>query len=350
MMILWSLLIVISCIWIAKACNIFEPASDYLGRNLGPGVKGATINAIGSSLPELFTALIFLFLFNDKAGFSSGVATTAGSAVFNAVIIPSLVIFSSLWILKIKGIIVDKKVIIRDGIFFLIAEVSLIYCLSKNILTWHMGIVLMLIYVLYAFYLIFQQKKFRNESNADEDSEEYEYDSNSKAWKAIFISVTQIGIACYLLTEAIVHVATGLGIETFFVAVILASMATSVPDLIISIKDAKKGNYDDAVANAIGSNIFDICIALGLPLFLYTIINGPVNLNLNQDVGVAELRVLLVCVSILVLLIFLIPKKLGYFVSVMLFLIYLGYATYTIGRGYDAQWTKPIAEVLNSIL
>ena len=29
------------------ACDQFEPAADYLGRNMPPGVKGATINAIG---------------------------------------------------------------------------------------------------------------------------------------------------------------------------------------------------------------------------------------------------------------------------------------------------------------
>ncbi len=57
------------------------------------------------------------------------------------------------------------------------------------------------------------------------------------------------------------------GIPLIFVAVVLSAAATSVPDTIISIKDARKGNYDDAVSNALGSNIFDIAFALGCPYF-----------------------------------------------------------------------------------
>ena len=95
MIVVWILAVIIACYWIMKACDKFEPASDFLGRNMAPGIKGATINAIGSSLPELFTTLIFLFVYGEKE-FSSGVATTAGSAVFNAVIIPALVIISAI--------------------------------------------------------------------------------------------------------------------------------------------------------------------------------------------------------------------------------------------------------------
>lgn len=347
MMLLWIALTIVTCIWIAKACDIFEPASDYLGRNLGPGIKGATINAIGSSLPELFTAFIFLFWFNDKSGFSSGVATTAGSAVFNAAIIPGLAIFAALYASKIKGIVVDKSVIIRDGIFFLIAEGVLIYFLSKEILSVYMGICLMTIYALYAGYLLYQQRGHISNSN---DSEEYEYDSNGKAWKALIIAVIQLVIACYLLTESVVQLAEIWEINTFFVAVIIAAAATSIPDTIMSIKDAKKGNYDDAISNAIGSNIFDICIALGLPLTLYTLFNGSFNLNLGVDVGVAELRVLLIIISVIVLMLFLIPKRLGYIVSVVLLSIYLLYAGYTIARGKHLEIVEPIAKVLNSVL
>ena len=55
-------LILITCIIIWRACDGFEMASNYLGRNMKEGIKGATINAIGSSLPELFTTLFFLFI------------------------------------------------------------------------------------------------------------------------------------------------------------------------------------------------------------------------------------------------------------------------------------------------
>ena len=57
------LLVLLSSLIIWRASDAFETASDYLGRNLSDGVKGATINAIASSMPELFTSIFFLFVF-----------------------------------------------------------------------------------------------------------------------------------------------------------------------------------------------------------------------------------------------------------------------------------------------
>ncbi len=45
-------LIILCCVVIWRASDGFEAASEYLGRNLNEGVRGATINAIGSSMPE----------------------------------------------------------------------------------------------------------------------------------------------------------------------------------------------------------------------------------------------------------------------------------------------------------
>ena len=47
------ILIVLTSIVIWKSSDGFDVASSYLGRNLSNGVKGATINAISSSMPEL---------------------------------------------------------------------------------------------------------------------------------------------------------------------------------------------------------------------------------------------------------------------------------------------------------
>ena len=73
-----------------------------------------------------------------------------------------------------------------------------------------------------------------------------------------------IGSACVLLINACETIAQGMGIAPYFIAVILASAATSLPDTILSYKDAIKGDYDDAIANALGSNIFDVCFAMSI--------------------------------------------------------------------------------------
>ena len=60
---LLPLLLIVFCgyvIW--RAGDTFLEGSNYIGRNLRDGVKGATINAVASSMPELFIALFFVFL------------------------------------------------------------------------------------------------------------------------------------------------------------------------------------------------------------------------------------------------------------------------------------------------
>ena len=316
-------LILIACVGIMYACNLFEQSSDYLGRNMGPGVKGATINAVGSSLPELFVALLMLFVFEDQGGFTGGIATTAGSAVFNAVVIPGAAILAvTAWMKMTKSIKIDRAVLIRDGIFVIAAELTLILFLGSSTLTWWMGTTLMGIYLLYFGYLMYQNSQHQAEEE-EEDEEDVQMgnffndmfsairgndisftgtmqeEHDGRAWAYLGLAVTAVGGFCYLLSEAVIDLAHVWDVPLFITTVLLAAAATSVPDTIISIKDALKGEYEDAVANAIGSNIFDVCFSLGLPLTLYCLVVGPVTLQGGHEIQVLRWVMLAFTVGVL---------------------------------------------------
>ena len=107
--------------------------------------------------------------------------------------------------------------------------------------------------------------------------------NSTKAWFVFSVSSLVIGFVCYFLVIACEWLGSenytvpylgdfsGLGVPLLFVALVFAAIGSSFPDTIISYKDAQKGNYDDAVSNAYGSNIFNLCVALGAPLFIFTI-------------------------------------------------------------------------------
>jgi len=168
--ILISLLVVLLCcliIW--RASDAFEESSELIGENLSDGVRGATINAIGSSMPELFTTIFFLLVLQDTENFSGGLGTTAGSAIFNGMIIPAVVILAVIGAGVVKSIEVSKKVLIRDGISLLVAEAMLIFLIGGATLRWYHGLILMLMYVAYIV-IMFSTMSAPSEEDEDGDN------------------------------------------------------------------------------------------------------------------------------------------------------------------------------------
>ena len=322
---------------------MFELAADFLGRNMKNGVKGATINAAGSSLPGLFTTLIFLVLHRDVDGFTAGVATTAGSALFNVVLIPASAILAVTVLARLTtGIEVSRKVLIRDGIFVLIAEFVLIYFLGLDELHWWTGATLLAIYGAYFAVLM------ATGGSGDDDLEEEDDDglptpgsagprpdrgdgrrralSDGKAWAYLGVSVVFVELFTYLLTES--TIAPGAwNVPLFITTVVFAAAATSVPDTVLSVKDALKGNYDDSVANAIGSNIFDVCVSLGLPLTLFCVFTGT-SIDMSQTAGqVAVLRWVMLGFTVGVLAL-LFRGRVGRWTGVTMVAMYAGWLVY----------------------
>ena len=359
-------------IW--RASDGFEAASEFLGRNLTDGVRGATINAIGSSMPELFTTFFGLMLLQNTENFAFGIGTTAGSAIFNAMIIPAVVIIAVISSGMTSKVNVSRKVILRDGLSLLAAEALLIVVISGSTLYWWHGVILMAMYGLYVI-IMFRTMGQDSSSNEEdgEDGEEEEEGPGSKvkalltldletifigsnkiasgsAWTLLLVAMVIIGGACLGLVHACEGLASEMGIAPYFVAVVLASAATSVPDTIISYRDALNGEYDDAVANALGSNIFDVCFALGLPLFVYTVAYAPIEMPLETVQNVAELRVSLFLLTAVAFLIFYFNKGLGYIQAVMLLAIYVLFTVFILSKAYEIEWAIDLGLWLQGLI
>jgi cation:H+ antiporter len=380
-------LVIISCLIIWRASDGFAIASDFIGRNLSDGVRGATINAIGSSLPELFTSLFFLFYLKDVDGFSGGIGTTAGSAIFNSMIIPAAVILVVV-VLGIANVIrVSRKVIRRDGYALIIAELIFIVVISGSSMNWGHGLILMVIYFIYLAYMLYGMERTGELEKRQRHKEltEIEYNhtslfnailtfdlrrvvlgekkiSDRNAWPLLIISTTAIAFVCFVLVQACEWLGSeeyiipyvgefkGLNIPILFVAVILAAAASSVPDTIISMKDAQKGNYDDAISNVLGSNIFDICFAMGFPLFLFTLLHGPIIMHEEIIALSSELRMLLLILTILAFGIYIYSSRIRLIHAVLLLSLYAIFSLYVVGRSLDNEIVDQVGKILQYLV
>lgn len=289
------LLISISCLIIWRSSYGFELGADFLGRKLPAGIKGATINAIASSMPEFLTTIFFLFYLRDADGFSGGLGVSSGSALFNLLIIPAMAVLMLFYMKKDEKITLNKKILLREGLVLLLSQLLFISFLFNNDLNEVNGLVLLLVYMAYLAVLFIISKRGKKKDPGFETPETkkrlpwllriFTIDisafvlrgknlSTGKAWSLLGISTLIMSAGTWLLVKGTDMFGEATGIPLIFVSVVLSAAATSVPDTILSMKDAKKGNYDDAISNALGSNIFDIAFALGLPILLYNLVYG----------------------------------------------------------------------------
>jgi len=123
---------------------------------------------------------------------------------------------------------------------------------------------------------------------------------------------------------------SGLDLPISIVAVIIAAAATSVPDTILSVKDAMKGNYNDAISNAIGSNVFDIGFALGFPILMFSVFYNPIFLTQNIQNFSLKIMFVLLALTVLTFIILISNKKIGLSRGILLLILYIFFIVYVL--------------------
>lgn len=273
--------LIVMAIVISKAADKLGDALHVLGIKLKipNSVRGATFDAISSSFPEFSTAMVAVIVYNQFT--DVGLPTIAGSGIFNVLLIPMLSIFVYKGSELLKA---DRAGVIRDMIFYTISILALIFMAYTGQFTFISGIILIIIYIGYIITLSIQAKKYNKDITLGEEigikaelqkeleDEGEESDFVDMSYPKIFFIVVVTMALIWISTDAIVQsaivVSNTLKVPTFIVSVIILAACTSIPDTLLSVKSAKLGDADGAVSNAVGSNIFDICICLGVPMLI----------------------------------------------------------------------------------
>lgn len=97
---------------------------------------------------------------------------------------------------------------------------------------------------------------------------------------SFIMSVLWIAALSFAMVTLVGRAGCILGIDKFTMGLVVVAIGTSVPDALSSILVARDGYGDMAVSNAIGSNVFDIDLGLGLPFAISNLIRNmkPVKL------------------------------------------------------------------------
>ncbi|MBU0731408.1 calcium/sodium antiporter [Patescibacteria group bacterium] len=336
----------------AQICNqYFIVSLDKISKRLKlpKDIAGATLMALGSSMPEFFTVIMALVKVGDHANIGAG--TVVGSAIFNVLVIIGLASFYFRGKLKWQPVV-------RDMTFYAISILLLLFAFSDGqIEIWEAGFFI-IVYLLYLFVLFFWKKfyPYKQEDVIEEVDEALDKRKEEKCHDGIFnkalclidriiggifpdpekkarnvpwafgLSLLAIAGISWILVDVAVRMADLLNVSDSIVALTVLALGTSVPDLIDTLIIAKKGRGDQAISSALGSNIFDILLAFGLPWMVYVLIRGDLVVsteNLNSSVFLL-LATVVVLFFLLVIRKWRAGKRSGLFL-IGLYFLYLAY-------------------------
>ncbi len=347
-------------IW--KVCDSFQQASRFLGRHMPNGTRGATINAIGSSFPEFITSFIAIFEYSKNDGAMFGISNTTGSVVYNITIIPFFVIFACLIFKNLHKIKFDKIILIRDGVFLITTQVYLMMVLSSGTISISSSLILIAFYVLYLIIIFNYPKRAKNKEKTVDDFSlknskhivvavkdmdlfriffgKSEKQNFLNSMIVLFLSIVIFYFMCDILVSSSYALSSILNVPSYLVAMTVTALATSVPDTILSVKDARAGEFDDAITNAFGSNIFNISFCIGFPIFIYNLLyNSNLNLSLTSIDSINHLKNISIFLVILVVGTFIIKKISWITKGLIMLLAYIAFLTY-VGLEIDNFHSK----------
>jgi len=256
-------LAVLSTAVVWQGSFILEGAAEHLASyyQLPAVVQGAVIEAVGSSFPELSSTVIATLIHGE---FNLGVATIVGSAIFNILVIPGL---SGLVGKPLEG---DRILVYKDAQFYITSVTVLLLAFAFALIynpvantqwqgTMNRAIALIPL-ALYGLYLFLQQQDMAEQ---EKDDEKPPQDIQvGKEWLRLLFSLALIVAGVEGLVRAAIGLGNVLNTPNFLWGLTIIAAGSSLPDAFISIRAARRGEGIISLANVLGSNIFDLLVAI----------------------------------------------------------------------------------------
>lgn len=294
-------------------------------------IAGASLMAMGSSAPELFTSLLALVKGMELAELGAG--TIVGSALFNI-----LVIVGGTALIGTAAL--NWQPAVRDMAFYIVSILLLLAVFVDGTVNLLESLLFVGFYVVYLAVLPLWRRLFPYEDQVEQGAAvilEQPLRTDGLRWywvwtvpvdtlfhwfmpdlqrqphrylRAFVLSIGAICLLSWLLVESGVVLARGLGVPGAIVGLTVLAVGTSVPDLLSSLVVARQGKGDMAVSNAVGSNIFDILVGLGVVWMVIILLRGE-DIVITQDELTVSITLLLASVAALLGLLLLMRWRIG---------------------------------------
>ena len=262
-MVLEIVLLLIGFILIIKASDVLIDCASSIALlcKVPKMLIALTIVSFGTCAPEVAIS------FNSVAANngSMALANVIGSCIVNILLIIGIAAIVNP--IKVKNSTVKKELPILfliTSIFFVLLMDRLFNPNTPTSFSRFDGAVLILSFRIFVYYLI------RLLKNKKQDQGGVEKKYNLPVALILFVISTIVIIySSDLIVDNALSLAERIHVSPKIITMIAVVVGTSLPELVMTVTSAKRGEFDMAIGNIIGTNIFNICIVLGLPILIY---------------------------------------------------------------------------------
>lgn len=258
------ILLLVGFVIIIKSSDVLVDATSSLALKLRvPKMLIAlTIVSFGTCAPEV--AISFRSIVDGDGVMAF--ANVIGSCIVNVFLIIGLASF--IRPIKVRHATVKKELpllLIITTVFSILMLDAVFNPLTPNTFSRRDSLVLILLFCMFILYLVGVLFK-RNRNEGKVESGKY---SSFVSCVLLLITILLIIYSSDLIVNSAKNIASGLNISEKAITMTAIVIGTSLPEMIMTVISAKKGEFDMAIGNIIGTNIFNICIVLGLPILIY---------------------------------------------------------------------------------
>jgi cation:H+ antiporter len=242
------LVFIVSITVLLIASDKFVDSSEKIGLALGiPSfVVGVTIVAFGTSLPELATSIVSVYSGSSEVVIGNAV----GSNITNILLVLGVAaIFGN-------GIKIEHDVM-KSDMPMLFGSAFLLYFTLQDFKLDTFECFLFLFAL-----VIFLVSSLKGHGDNDDF---VRTKTSVRDWVTIAIGAAFIYLSAKYTIESLETLATMADIPKHVIAITVVALGTSLPEVVVSLSAAKKGNHGIAVGNILGSNIFNTYAVMAIP-------------------------------------------------------------------------------------
>lgn len=231
--------------------------------DISPFVIGATLIALGTSLPEMAVSMSA----SMKGSGDIAVANVIGSTIFNISLVLGTVFLIA------RSIQPKRDLFAKDSSWSLFPILIFILMGIDGQLSRLDGFLFIMLMGAYLLFLI--QSNQVEEIDDDIAKEKFAWSKTLGLLLVGFVFV--VGGADFAIDSA-GNIARDFGVSEWLIGLFLVAFGTSLPELVVSIQAARNNNADMAIGAIIGSNVANFTMVLGLSSLV-----NPLNVDLHTN-------------------------------------------------------------------